>query len=432
MAEIALTLPTLHPGQVKAYEVQRRNRFFALRCGRRWGKTDFLATLLSDTAINGELAGLFAPDYKRLSETYLKIHAILKPILKSSSQTSGTIRTINGGVVECWTLGDPDAGRSRKYHMVGIDEAAFAKGAGDVSMMDIWRRAIKPTLLDYRGRAVAASNTSGEDPENFFWKITNEPEHGFVEYHSPSSENPYLPADEIEALRKSEHPLVFAQEYGAEWVNWSGLAFFALDNLLVDGKPAPMPARVDAVLAIIDTAVKTGSGNDGTGIVYVGLNRLGDGPPLTILDWDIQQIEGDLLITWLPSVFMRLDDLAKQCRAMSGSIGAWIEDAQSGAILLQAARRRDMEVHAIESALTAKGKDERALAASGYYFRGDVKICQEAFDKTTTYKGATRNHFIGQLCGFRLNDKDAAKRADDLLDCATYAPLICLGNSKGF
>lgn len=432
MAEITVTLPTLHAGQIKAYQVQRGNRFFALRCGRRWGKTDFLATLMANTALRGKYAGLFAPDYKRLSETYAKINGILRPIKKSSSQTDGIIRTINGGSVEFWTLADESAGRSRKYHLVGIDEAAFAKPVAKTSVMDIWKRAIKPTLLDYRGCAVAASNTSGEDPENFFWQITNEAEHGFIEYHSPSAENPYLPAEEIEALRLSEDPLVFAQEYEAQWVNWAGVAFFSLDKLLVDGKPAPMPKRVDAVFAIIDTAVKTGTGNDGTGVIYFGLNRLGDGHPLTILDWDIQQIEGDLLINWLPSVFMRLESLAAQCRAMSGSIGAWIEDAQSGSILLQAAARRDMEVHAIDSGLTGKGKDERALACSGYVHRGDVKICGEAFEKATTYKKMTANHLIKQVCGFRLNDKDAAKRADDLLDCFTYAPLISLGNSNGF
>ncbi len=431
MAEILITLPTLHEGQVKAFEVKSQNRYFALRCGRRFGKSEFLAALLADTAINGELAGLFAPDYKRLSETYLRIYDILRPIVRSSWQNR-MIRTINGGSVEFWTLGDESAGRSRKYHRVGIDEAAFAKPVGSVTVMDIWKRAIKPTLLDYRGEAVVASNTSGEDPENFFWQITNQPEHGFVEYHAPSAENPYLPADEIEALRKSEDPLVFAQEYEAKWVNWAGVAFFSLDKLLVDGKPPPMPKRVDAVFAIIDTAVKTGTENDGSGVVYYGLNQIGDGHPLTILDWDIQQIAGDLLIEWLPSVFMRLNDLAKECRAMSGSIGVWIEDKQSGSILIQAAQRLEMNAYAIDTALTAKGKDERALAASGYVYRGDVKICEPAFEKTTTYKKMNANHLIKQVCGFRLNDKDAGKRADDLLDCFTYGITISLGNSKGF
>jgi hypothetical protein len=427
--EIVVEIPTLHSDQVKAYETITRNRFSAIRCGRRWGKTALLATLAADDALNGKRVGYFAPDYKRLSETYSEIERILAPIKKSSSQTQGLIRTINDGLVEFWTLGDESAGRSRKYHTGLIDEASFTKTP---AMWNIWRKAIKPTLLDYRGRCIVASNTSGSDPDNFFWKITNEPEHGFVEYWAPSRNNPYLPADEIETLRKSEHPLVFQQEYEAEWVNWLGVAFFALESLLVNGKAAPMPTICDGVLVVLDTAVKTGSENDGTAVIYFAINRYLPGPKLTILDWDIQQIEGSLLEAWMPSVFQRLEELAKMCRARMGSLGAWIEDKSSGMILLQQAARHSWQSHAIDTALTAKGKDERALSVSGYVYRGDVKLSEYAHDKVSTYKGATRNHLISQVSGFRMGDKDAAKRADDLLDCFTYGISISIGNSDGW
>lgn len=427
--EIEVEIPTLHADQVNAYKVVRQNRFVAIRCGRRWGKTLALSAIASDDALNGKRVGYFAPDYKRLSETYSEIERILSPVKKSSSQTAGLIRTITDGLVEFWTLGDESAGRSRKYHTVLIDEAAFTKSP---AMWDIWRKAIKPTLLDYRGRCIAASNTSGEDPENFFWKITNEPEHGFVEYWAPSRNNPYLPAEEIEELRRTEHPLVFQQEYEAVWVDWSGVAFFALDSLLIAGKPAPMPERCDAVLAVLDTAVKTGSDNDGTAVVYFALNRYLPGPKLTILDWDIHQIEGALLESWMPSVFKRLEELAQVHKARSGSLGAWIEDKSSGMVLLQQAARHGWNAHPIDTELTAKGKDERALSVSGYVYRGDVKISEFAFNKTTTYKGTTRNHLVSQVCGFRMGDKDAAKRADDALDCFTYGISISLGDYKGW
>jgi len=57
--------------------------------------------------------------------------------------------------------------------------------------------------------------------------------------------------------------------------------------------------------------------------------------PLMILDWDIAQIEGAFLDTWLLTVFARLEELSRQCRARFGSIGAMIEDKNSGTILLQ-------------------------------------------------------------------------------------------------
>jgi hypothetical protein len=66
-----------------------------------------------------------------------------------------------------------------------------------------------------------------------------------------------------------------------------------------------------------------------------------------ILDWDIAQIEGALLETWLPSIFRRLEELSRLCRARYGATGAWIENQNSGTILLQQALNRGMRAHAI-------------------------------------------------------------------------------------
>jgi hypothetical protein len=52
------------------------------------------------------------------------------------------------------------------------------------------------------------------------------------------------------------------------------------------------------------------------------------------LDWDVVQIEGALLETWLPAVFKALEELARLCRPRRGTLGAFIEDKNSGTILL--------------------------------------------------------------------------------------------------
>jgi hypothetical protein len=77
-----------------------------------------------------------------------------------------------------------------------------------------------------------------------------------------------------------------SKEYLAEFVDWSGVAFFALGKLLVNAKPVEVPAICDGVFAIVDSATKTGSENDGTGVVYFAVNQHGYGVPLTVLDWD--------------------------------------------------------------------------------------------------------------------------------------------------
>ena len=422
-----IELPTFHADQVRVFNLGAR--FTAVRAGRRWGKTAYATTVSSDKVLRGDLVGYFAPEYKFIAEPFTAIRDQLAPIIANSSQTAGIIKTINGGQIDFWTMDNELCGRGRRYHLIVIDEAAFAK---ERTGIDLWRKNIRPTLVDYRGSALVLSNTNGISEENLLWALCNIPEYGFVEYHAPSHANPYLPRDELALIEKNTHPLVYAQEYLAEFVDFSGVAFFSLDAMLNEHhQPLDWPMHYDAVYAVIDTATKTGTDNDGTAVVYFALSR-SKKPALVVLDWDIAQIEGSLLEHWLPSVFMRLDELALTCETLLPPMGVWIEDASSGAILLQQAARRNLPARAIESRLTMMGKDERAISVSGYVYNHQVKLARAAYEKTKLYKGATRNHFLSQVTGFRIGDKDHAKRADDIIDCYCYGIAIGLGDSSGF
>jgi len=99
--------------------------------------------------------------------------------------------------------------------------------------------------------------------------------------------------------------------------------------------------------------------NDGTGVVYFAVNQHGYGVPLTVLDWDVTQIEGALLETWLPSVFQNLEAMARQYKARHGNLGVWIEDKSSGMVLIQQALRRNWPARGIDSKLTSVGKDDK-------------------------------------------------------------------------
>ena len=451
----------MHPGQVRAYKAFRASERQlgldpafaknigerkAIRCGRRWGKTDWGKVWIGDGALKGWPCGIFAPDYKRMSEVYAELEVMLSPATPSqrgSNKSEGVIRLNGGGRIDFWTLGDESAGRSRKYKRVFLDESAFTAP----NMMSIWEKSIEPTLLDYRGDCVTASNTNGIDPENFLWAVCNEAKYGFIEVHEPSWNNPFVPlphsymtAEENERdrveyyaeLRAKTPPLVFAQEYEAEFVDWSGVAFFGLDKWLDNqGNPAPLPKNCDRVFAVIDSAVKTGSENDGTAVIYLARNQY-TGTPLVILDYDIVQIEGSLLDTWLTGVFTNLEHWAKVCGAREGVRGVWIEDKSSGMVLLQQARKRDLNVHPIGGAWMQLGKDERALSVSSYHYQGLIKITEAAHNKTTIYKGTSRNHLESQVAGFRMGDKKAAKRADDLLDVYCHGVALALGDQHQF
>lgn len=207
-------------------------------------------------------------------------------------------------------------------------------------------------------------------------------------------------------------------------------SFFLEASLLVDGQPVEMPQRIDTVFAVIDTAIKTGKGHDGTGVIFCALCQTGITHPLTILDWDYVQIEGGSLEKWLPTIFDRLEELAVECKARMGSAGAYIEDKGSGMVLLQQAASKEWPAQAIDSKLSSMGKTERAMNAEPHVSAGDVKVTRHAYEKVVTYKGSTKNHFLGQVLSFAMDSKDTI--ADDLTDCFSYSIAISLGNPEGF
>ena len=425
---------SLHARQKEIYkQLGPKN---VLRCGRRFGKTDLLETTFSKRAIRGRKVGWFTPDYKLMRPTYSRLYRLLAGVIAHASKTEAIIELQTGGLIEFWTLDNEDAGRSRDYDDAVIDEASLIKKG----LKEIVEQAIMPTLLDRRGTLTMAGTPKGVDPDNYFYTACTDPTlkydiasnpYGFREFYAPTRENPTLDPVGVANLQNEYPPLVYQQEYLAEFVDWNGVAFFPRSKLLYEDQPVSYPTICDTVFAVIDSATKTGRENDGTAVLYCAYIRSAPNSyQLVILDYDIQQIEGSLLETWLPSVFRRLEELARLCRSRHGSSGAWIEDKASGMVLLQQAARRSWPARPIDSKLTSVGKSERAINISGYVHQEKVKLSQHAFDKVVNYKGVTRNHLLSQVVGFRIGVKDQID--DDLLDTFCYAVALSLGNFQGF
>ncbi len=425
---VSIELPTLHAGQLDIF--LNRTKRNALRCGRRFGKTKLAVTLGCDTGIYGGKVGIFAPEHKQLQEPYDEILSTLAPLITSSNKTDGVIKLNTGGKIDFWRLIDNElAGRGREYDRVIIDEAAFTKSP---QMLDIWRKSILPTMATRPNAEVwVLSTPNGDNPDNFFYKVCRDPEYGFTEFAAPSIANPMVDKEWLETERLRNHPDVYRQEFLAEFVDWTGTAFFDEQKLLVDGVAPEFPTKCHLVFAVIDSALKEGREHDGTGVVYFAQSNFPVGPRLYILDWDIIQIEGALLESWLPTVGENLEAFARQVGAIHGSIGSLIEDKASGTVLLQQARRRGWAADAINSKITAMGKEERALNVSGYVYRGEIKMTRPAYEKQVVYKGNSRNHLLSQITGFRMGqNRDRAQ--DDLLDAFCSGIAEALGNSYGF
>src|SRR5271166_3664925 len=169
-----ISLGRLHLGQAVAHRVLQPHRFRALRCGRRFGKTDYARTWIAQGLLQGQEVAWFAPQHMTSSEVYAAIRETLAPLVTTSSKTPAMIRFSTGGRIDFWSLSNSIGGRGRRYHRVVIDEAAFARDGdnrSDDSMMAIWEKGIKPTLFDFSGQALVCSNSAGKNPDNFFYTI---------------------------------------------------------------------------------------------------------------------------------------------------------------------------------------------------------------------------------------------------------------------
>ena len=78
-------------------------------------------------------------------------------MIKHASRTENIIELIGGGLIEFWTLDNPDAGRSSAYDDIVIDEASLKKEG----LREIIEQAIRPTLLDRGGTLTLAGTPKG-------------------------------------------------------------------------------------------------------------------------------------------------------------------------------------------------------------------------------------------------------------------------------
>ena len=102
--------------------------------------------LESDMMLEGYPVGWYSPTYKMLLEVWRELTQSLAPYIIRKNVQERRIETINGGIMDMWSLDNPDTSRGRKYARVVIDEAAMIPG-----LMDTWQHVIRPTLLDYKG-----------------------------------------------------------------------------------------------------------------------------------------------------------------------------------------------------------------------------------------------------------------------------------------
>ena len=209
-----VVLPAYHEGQKEV--AASTARFNVLACGRRcFGKSTLALRKVAETALAGHPAAWGGPTYKSVGETWRQFTDVLRPVTRRRSEQEKRLDLTTGGVIDVWSLEEPDAVRGRGYKRFVVDEAAAIP-----RLQYAWEQVIRPTLTDDLGDAWFLSTPKGR---NHFWDLyrlgTDPARADWGAWRFPSSANPYLPAGEIQAAKETLPARVFAQEYGADFVS---------------------------------------------------------------------------------------------------------------------------------------------------------------------------------------------------------------------
>jgi hypothetical protein len=184
--------------------------------------------------LEGYPTAWFAPTYKYLTDVWRDFERVLKPVTRDLSKQERRIELVTGGSVECWSLEDPDAGRSRKYRRVVIDEAAKCR-----HLEVAWNQAIRPTLADFRGDADFYSTPKGR---NFFWALfcrgLDPLDPDWACWQQPTGVNPFIHPGEIEDARRQLPERVFQQEFLAVFLEEAAGVFRGVAAAVDKGRTA--------------------------------------------------------------------------------------------------------------------------------------------------------------------------------------------------
>ena len=206
-----------HAGQLEVHNSDAR--FKVLSAGRRWGKTRLGVNECLDVAAQGGRAWWVSPSYKTSEVGWRPLRQIARKI--SGAEIRLVDRVVNfpgGGFVAVRSADNPDSLRGEGLDFVVMDECAFMQ-------REAWTEAIRPALSDRQGKVLFISTPKGR---NWLWEIYQRGvsgEEGWQSWTFPTSSNPFIAKEEIEAAKRDLPEMIFRQEYLAEFIDDAGGVF---------------------------------------------------------------------------------------------------------------------------------------------------------------------------------------------------------------
>ena len=235
MAELNVDL---HPAQLQIFNSDKR--FKVVAAGRRFGKSRLAAWILLIKALQSDSKDVFyiGPTFQQAKDImWGMLKDLGRDLILAAHENTAVLTLINGRKIYLKGSDRPDTLRGVGLAYVVLDEYASMKPV-------VWGQIIRPTLADVKGGALFIGTPAGK---NHFYDLYTEgiENENWDAFQFNSTDNPFIPADEIEAAQDSMSSMAFRQEFEASFETFSG-GIFKEEWF----KTAPEPDEGSYVIAI--------------------------------------------------------------------------------------------------------------------------------------------------------------------------------------
>lgn len=234
-----------HAGQQLVHRSTARRR--VVSCGVRWGKSlcaameAIAAAMLAD---GRSIGWIVAPTYDLADRIYREVelrlmeHMRHRIVSRKESERRIVIRNISGGLSEirAKSADNPDSLLGEGLDFVIVDEASRLKPR-------IWQSFLSQRLIDKDGWALLISTPKGK---GYFYDLYRmgqgeDRDPDYESWNMPSWSNPLLDRKLINAERARLPERVFAQEFGAQFIEGSGSVFRGVRECATSTWSKPLP-----------------------------------------------------------------------------------------------------------------------------------------------------------------------------------------------
>ena len=215
MAELNIDL---HPAQLQIFHSEKRFKIVA--AGRRFGKSYLSAWLLLIQAIQSESKDVFyiAPTFQQAKDImWAMLKDLGRDLIAQAHENTAVLTLINGRKIYLKGSDRPETLRGVGLSFVVLDEYASMKP-------QVWEQIIRPTLADVKGGALFIGTPAGKNHFYDLYKDAHDDE-DWDAFQFTSTDNPFLPPEEIVAASKTMSSMSFRQEFEASFETNSGGIF---------------------------------------------------------------------------------------------------------------------------------------------------------------------------------------------------------------